>query len=269
MGLSTSLATCSAPALLLLFAWPAAAAARPTPLSDSLPQAPEPQLSAQQRQSEQEIRQEEKQRMLGVVPDFLTVNSGEAAPLTPRQKFQLNFRNALDPFTFVLAGLDAGVSQADDSFPGYGQGASGYAKRFGASYADTFDADLWGSAILPVLLHEDPRYFRKGTGSFLGRVLHAAASAVWCRRDNGRWGPNYAYVAGNFIAGGFSNLYYPASDRGAGLTAERAATVTAEGTISSEFFEFWPDIARHFHRHTPPAARLEQSPPHPAASPAP
>lgn len=110
---------------------------------------------------------------------------------------------------------------------------------------------MWGGAILPAWLQEDPRYFRKGSGSFGSRVLWAIGSTLWCRRDNGSWGPNYAYVGGNFIAGGISNFYYPASDRGAGLTAERAATVMAEGAVSSVFFEFWPDIQKHFRKKKP------------------
>lgn len=216
--------------------------------SSQSPAQASPAPASRRQRSARELKREEKQRILGVMPDFFTVNRQNVPPLSARQKFQLNFRNALDPFTFVLAGLDAGISQAQDAFPGYGQGLAGYGKRFGASYADTFDGDLWGSAILPVWLHEDPRYFRKGHGRFVSRVLFAAASTVWCRRDNGRWGPNYAYVGGNFIAGGISNIYYPASERGAGLTADRAAAVIAEGAVSAEFFEFWPNLQRRFAR---------------------
>lgn len=203
----------------------------------------------QQQRSEEELKKEEKQRILGVVPNFNTTNDQNAPPLTPKQKFDLDFHSSVDPFVFVFAGIDAAEEQAEDTFPEYGQGAEGYAKRFGASYADTFDGNLWGNAILPVLLHEDPRYFRKGTGSFMSRFLYSAATTVWSRRDNATWGPNYANVGGNFIAGGISNLYYPQSDRGFSLTVTRALTVTAEGSIGSEFVEFWPDISQHlFHK---------------------
>ncbi len=217
----------------------------------------------QHRQAEREVKQEEHQRLLRVAPNFETSYDQNAAPLSPAQKLELNFRTAFDPFTFVAAGLDAAISQGEDEFPEYGQGAAGYGKRFGASYADTFDGDLWGSAILPILFREDPRYFRRGTGSVMQRVLYSAAMTVWCRNDNGTWGPNYANVAGNFVAGGISNLYYPRSDRGLPLTVERALTVLAEGTIGSEFVEFWPDLsARLFHRRPriPPSAT--QTPPH-------
>ncbi len=210
----------------------------------------------QQDQAAQQLKQEEKQRILGVVPNFNTTDIQNAAPLTPKQKFQLDMKSSLDPFEFVAAGLDAADEQAEDSFPEYGQGMKGYAKRFGASYADAFDGGLWGNAILPIVMHEDPRYLRKGTGSFWSRFWYSAATTVWCKRDNGTWGPNYANVAGNFVAGGISNFYYPASDRGGLLTVERALTVTAEGTVGAEFVEFWPDVSHHlFHKKSmsPPA----------------
>ena len=196
------------------------------------------------QKANEELHRQEHQRILGVMPDFNVSNVRDAEPLTPAQTFQLAARSALDPFTFVAAGFDAGLSQWQNDFPGYGQGASGYAKRFGASYADSFDGTMIGNALFPVLLKEDPRYFRKGTGSFGSRFAHAMLSTVECRYDNGKWGPNFANVLGNFAAGGISNLYYPASDRGAVLTTERALTVSAEGAIGAVFVEFWPDISR-------------------------
>jgi hypothetical protein len=192
------------------------------------------------------LKREEKQRILGVVPNFNTVESAEQVPpLTPKQKFQLMFKSSTDPFIFVTAGFVAGIGQARDSNPGFGQGAQGYFKRYGASYADTVDGNLWGNAILPILFKEDPRYFRLGTGTYKRRFLYAISTTVWARRDNGTWGPNYANVLGNFISGGISNLYYPAADGGVEQTFTGAATVTAEGTIGAAFLEFWPDISRH------------------------
>jgi hypothetical protein len=144
------------------------------------------------------------------------------------------------------------MNQAEDNFPGYGQGASGYFKRFGASYADSVDGVFWGNAVYPVLLHEDPRYFRRGSRTFKSRFLYSVSTTVRARRDNGTWGFNYANVLGNFTAGGISNLYYPSTDRGFGLTMQGAATVTAEGAIGALFVEFWPDISRKlFHRKLP------------------
>lgn len=211
-----------------------------------------PQQSASQspkEKADEQLKQEERQRILGVIPNFTTTNIQDAAPLTPRQKFHLAFKSASDPFQLFAAGLAAGVNQAENEFPGYGQGAEGYFKRVGASYADSADGVLWGTAIYPILLHEDPRYFRRGSGSFKSRFLYSVSTTVVTKNDNGTWGPNYANILGNLTAGGISNLYYPSSDRGFGLTMQGAVTVTAEGALGSLFVEFWPDISRKlFHK---------------------
>lgn len=211
---------------------------------------------AKRQQAERELKQQEKQRILGVIPNFNTSNVQNAAPLSPAQKFRLAYKSALDPFEFVAAGALAGWGQAVNDNAGYGQGALGYAKRYGASYTDSADGVLWGNAIYPILLHEDPRYFRKGAGSVWGRIGYAVSTTVWTKNDNGTWGPNYANVLGNITAGGISNLYYPQANRGVGLTFEGAATVTAEGALGALGVEFWPDISRKiFHKRDgiPPA----------------
>ena len=216
------------------------------------PAAPTPQ--SQRDLAEQQLKQQEHQRILGVIPNFNTTNLQNAAPLSPKQKFRLAFRGAIDPFQFVAAGGVAGWGQAVNDNVGYGQGTEGYARRYGATYADSADGVLWGNAIFPSLLHEDPRYFRKGTGSFWGRFFYSVSTTVRTKDDNGKWGWNYANVLGNITAGGISNLYYPSSDRGILLTFEGAATVTAEGALGALGVEFWPDISRKlFHRrdHTP------------------
>ena len=218
------------------------------------PSAPVPQ--SQSDKAEQQLQQQERQRILGIIPNFNTSNIPDAVPLSPRQKFQLAFRDAIDPFEFFAAGALAGWGQAENDNAGYGQGAQGYGKRYGAAYADSADGVLWGNAIFPVLLHEDPRYFRKATGSFWGRFRHAVLTTVWTKNDNGTFGPNYANVLGNVVAGGISNLYYPSDNRGVGLTFEGAATVTAEGALGALGVEFWPDVSsRLFHKrnHVPPA----------------
>ena len=202
------------------------------------------QLSLQEDRAAEQVRQQEKQRIAGVVPNFNVSYNADAAPLSQKQKLHIALRTAIDPVSFGIAGFDAGFSQAENDFPGYGQGAQGYAKRFGASYADNFDGTLLGNAIFPILLKQDPRYFRRGTGSFSSRLFYSLSTTVWSKSDNGKWGPNYSNVLGNLAAGGISNLYYPASDRGAGLTFERGFTVTAYGAFGGVFNEFWPDIAK-------------------------
>ncbi|HEX3661430.1 MAG TPA: hypothetical protein VHU89_08355 [Acidobacteriaceae bacterium] len=240
--------------------------------ADDLPSAPQPQNTSSQqgsppaasgqnapaaqdgthRETEEErkerarreLEDQEKQRMLGVVPMFNVTSKADAAPLTPGQKFQLFFKSETDWYQFALTAVDGGISMAGDEYPSYGQGVEGFAKYWGAAYADTFDGNFWGNAVLTSWWHEDPRYFRMGHGPFLKRMAYSAATTVWCRRDSGKWGPNYANVAGNFIGGTISNLYYPANQRGVGLTFGRGASVTYEGIVGAEIAEFWPDIGQ-------------------------
>lgn len=204
--------------------------------------------------AQKELKQEEQQHLLGVVPTYNAVYSGQATPLNTKQKFDLAITGAITPYQFALTGIVAGIGQANDSFPEYGQGFEGYAKRYGAGYADYFDGQMIGNALLPVLLHQDPRYFRKGTGSFNKRLWWAAASTIRCKGDNGKWQPNVSNVLGNIAAGGISNAYYPASDRGVGLTFERGMVVTAEGAIGAVLLEFAPDIQKYVfrRRHSEP-----------------
>ncbi|MGA8593574.1 MAG: hypothetical protein WB676_02425 [Bryobacteraceae bacterium] len=201
---------------------------------------------SQSDKAAEQLKQQEHQRILGVIPNFNTSFVHDAAPLSPKQKFELVWKSTTDPFVFAAAAIDAGYSQLVNDYPGYHQGVEGYAKRFGASYADTVDGSLWGNAILPIILHQDPRYFRLGSGTIKHRLLYAMATTVMCKGDNGKWQPNYSNVLGNIVSGGISNLYYPASDRGVGLTFQRAFTVTAEGALGAIFVEFWPDISRKF-----------------------
>ncbi len=220
--------------------------------------APQPQSSSttatpqnggrEDQQAQTQLKQQEHQRVLGVMATFNTTRNREAVPLTPKQKFQLFYKSATDPWPFGLAAFVAGIDQAENSFPAYGQGVQGYAKRFGASYADYFTGNFFGNAVLTSVLREDPRYFQKGEGSTTSRVLWAASSTVWCKRDRGTWGLNYANVVGNLLGAAVSNLYYPAADRTVGGTFERGLTVSAEGIIGAEVIEFWPDIVRHHRR---------------------
>jgi hypothetical protein len=189
--------------------------------------------------AEEEIKIEEKQRVLGVIPNFYVSYDPNAVPLTSKQKFKLAWKTIVDPVTFVLVGGIAGVEQAQNDFSGYGQGAQGYGKRFGAGYADTITGTFIGSAILPSLLKQDPRYFYKGSGSKRSRILYAIANAVICKGDNGRWQPNYSNILGSLAAGGISNLYYPAQDHnGAGLTFENAALGIGASAAANLLQEF-------------------------------
>ena len=150
---------------------PQAATPVTSPASSPAVQATATDQKSQHAKAEEQLRQQEKQRILGVIPNFNTTDIQDAAPLSPGQKFRLAYRSAIDPFEFVAAGMLAGFGQATDNHAGYGQGFAGYSKRYGAAYADSADGVLWGNAVLPVLLHQDPRYFRMGHGSIKRRIL--------------------------------------------------------------------------------------------------
>jgi hypothetical protein len=186
-----------------------------------------------------QIKDQEKQRVFGFIPNFYVSYVPDAAPLAPRHKFALAWKSATDPVTFAAVGVVAGFDQAGDRWGAYGQGAQGYAKRFGASYGDVFAGTFIGSAILPSVLKQDPRYFYKGRGSKRSRILYALANSVICKGDNGHWQPNYSSIAGNLAAGGISNLYYPANDRnGIGTVVTTALIRLGETAIANIFQEF-------------------------------
>ncbi|HEX4310129.1 MAG TPA: carboxypeptidase-like regulatory domain-containing protein [Acidobacteriaceae bacterium] len=167
--------------------------------------------------AEEEVHLEESQRVLGIVPNFYSSYDWNAPPLSAKQKFQLAFRSEMDPMTFAGAAAVAGAEEYRGIYPGYGTGFSGFGKRFAAQYANDFDSKMIGSAVLPSLLHQDPRYFYKGTGTVRSRALYAIRSAFICRGDNGREEFDYSHILGDFSTGAMSNIYYPEANEGAGL----------------------------------------------------
>lgn len=186
-----------------------------------------------------QIEDQEKQRVLGFIPNFYVSYVPDAVPLTAKQKFRLAWKSSSDPVTFVGVGSLAGTYQATNRWSSYGQGAQGFAKRYGAVYAGVFSGTFIGSAILPSVLKQDPRYFYRGKGTKGSRLLYAISSAFICKGDNGRWQPNYSNVAGDFATGGVSYLYYPARDRhGTNLLFSTALVRLGETTIASIFQEF-------------------------------
>ena len=221
----------------------------------------------------EELKLEEKQRMAGVIPNFNTVNNGKAEPITPGQKFHLFFKGAFDPYQFALAGLDAGIGQAENSNPGYYQGLKGYGRRYGANYGDNFSGNFFGNAVLPSLFHQDPRYFRLGHGSILHRALYSISTSVRTRGDNGNWQPAYSNLLGNLIGASISNLYYPDGDVGLYPTLRRALSITYQGTAGGLLQEFYPDAVRKYKNHkarkAAAAAAADGITPIPPAQPAP
>ena len=188
--------------------------------------------------AQEQVKAAEQQRALGIVPNFYSSYIWDAAPLNTRQKFDLALHASLDPVEFLGTAAVAGVEQATNTYSGYGKGAQGYAKRYGAAYTDDLLGRMIGSAILPSLLHQDPRYFYRGSGTVRSRVAYALSRAVITRGDNGSQQPNYSRVLGNFAAGGISNLYHPASDRGLGLTMSNGLIETAGSAVDNLIREF-------------------------------
>jgi hypothetical protein len=197
------------------------------------------QVTATQTEiAEAQINQEEKQRVLGVFPNFYVSYDPNPVPLSPGQKLELAARTLIDPVNFVLNGITAGVQQANNTY-NWGQGAQGYGKRYAAAYGTFLDGTLIGSAGLPILLKQDPRYFYKGTGSNVSRAGYAIAAAVICKGDNHHWQFNYSAIIGGLAAGAISNFYYPASNRaGLGLTFEGAAIGTGMAAVANLLQEF-------------------------------
>jgi len=189
--------------------------------------------------AQEQIKEQEKQRVLGIIPNFFVSYVPGAAPLAPKQKFELAWKSTIDPFTFVGVAALAGVQQATDDFEGYGQGMQGYSKRFGAAYADVVSGTFIGSAILPSLLKQDPRYFYKGTGGTRSRLQYALANTVICKGDNKRWQPNYSGIGGAFATSGISYLYYPAADRDAmNLVLQNSLIRIGETALANVLQEF-------------------------------
>jgi hypothetical protein len=186
----------------------------------------------------EQFKIQETQRVWGILPNFYVTYNADAEPLTAKRKFALALRVSGDPVTIAGVALVSGAKQASNS-PNFGQGAKGYGERFGAVAADGFTDIMVGGAILPTLLHQDPRYFYQGTGTTGSRIRHAVLSPFWARYDNARWGPNYSSLGGDLASSALANLYYPKSNRGVGLVFGNFAIGTAErvgASLAQEFF---------------------------------
>lgn len=185
----------------------------------------------------EQVKIEETQRVFGIIPNFYVVYDPSPAPLTTKLKFRLALKTSTDVVTVLGVGVLAGINQAGDT-PNYRQGWTGYGERFGAAAGDGFSDIMLGGAILPSLLHQDPRYYYQGTGTNKSRALHALSSPFVCRGDNGRLQFNYSSIGGDLGSSALSNLYYPASNRGAGLVFQNFFLSTGERMLSSLVQEF-------------------------------
>jgi hypothetical protein len=203
-----------------------------------------------------QVHLQEKQRILGVVPNFYTTYLWDSAPLTPKLKFKLALRAEIDPIEFVVDAGVAGAEQYHNTYPGYGGGWQGYGKRFGSAYADSAIGAMLGRALFPIWFHQDPRYFYRGTGSWSSRTMYAVAQTVVARGDNGAMQPNYSHVLGNFATAGIANIYRAPSDRTFDLTMRDALVETAGNAVGNVLREF---ISRPFTSNVPKFANGKKS----------
>jgi hypothetical protein len=193
---------------------------------------------SKEKLSEQQVQIAVNQRVGGVIPNFYSTYDWNAPPMQAKQKFQLSIRSLIDPVSFLTVAGIAGAEQYKNVFPAYGGGIEGYGKRYGAALANHVSGNLLGRAVYPSIFHQDPRYFYKGKGSIRSRALYAISAAVITRGDDGRWKPNYSHVLGTFSAAAISNLYYPASDRGASLVVFNGLAGTGADAVSNLIREF-------------------------------
>jgi hypothetical protein len=189
-------------------------------------------------------------RMFGVLPNYRTVeDTGDVEPLTTRRKFYIASKDSFDYPIYFLSGVFAGISQLDNQNPSFGQGLKGYGKRYGTAYVDQILGNMMTEAIVPTLLHEDPRYFRRGTGGKWGRTAYALTRIFVTRTDAGLNRINTSELLGNSMAVAISNAYYPAT-RNAADNLEKLALQCGTDALSNMLKEFWPDVKRKLHsRH--------------------
>jgi len=214
----------------------------------TLPDAPEPQQwRAGQSSGMSEYRQH---HIMWVIPNYRSdEGAAEFHPLMPDQKFKLAFDDSFDPTAFLVAGVFAGSSMAQDQYRSFGQGAKGFSKYYGGAFADQAIGNVMTEGIFPTFLHQDPRYFTKGKGGFLKRTGYAVSREFITRNDDGRNHFNTSELLGNAVAAGISNLYYPAADRSLGKTINKWGQQISLDTSFNIMKEFWPDVRRKFFGH--------------------
>jgi hypothetical protein len=203
----------------------------------------------------EEVKEQEHQRVLGFIPNFYVTYLPDAAPLTTKLKFQLTWKSSTDPVTILGTAFLAGLQQAGDQYPEFGQGAQGYGKRFGADYVDVVVSTFLSGAVLPSLLKQDPRYFYKGTGSTRSRIWRAVSNSVMCKGDNGRRQINYSNIAGVFAGAAISSTYYPTENHASTILSNGFVRL-GESSLAGIFQEF---VFRNLTRHKPISASAQSS----------
>ena len=216
-------------------------------VTSALPDSPNPQPKAidSMAQQKSEAHRFSKNHILWVIPNYRSEeDSADIRSLTPPQKMKVAFDDSFDPSAFLVAGVFAGVSMAQNQYSAFGHGAQAFGKYYGGAFADQAIGNIMTECLFPIALHQDPRYFVKGTGGFWRRTAYAMSREVVTRADNGHSQFNVSEIAGNGVAAGISNLYYPAADRSLGNTLDKWGQQLALDTFFNVTKEFWPDV-RH------------------------
>jgi hypothetical protein len=187
--------------------------------------------------------------MFYVMPNYLTVDGqAQVPPVSWKEKFAMAAKGSFDPYEFTIVGIVAGIRQADNSSPAFGQGMKGYAKRYGAAFADQVDGNVMVGGVYPTILKIDPRYFRLGRGSFVHRFGYAIDRIFIARKDSGGNMFNIPEFAGNATAIAISNVYYPAADRSWSSSLSDWGTQMGLDAFGNELKEFWPDVHGYLQR---------------------
>jgi hypothetical protein len=185
----------------------------------------------------EEIKEQEHQRVLGIIPNFYVSYRPDAVPLTTKFKYRLAWKSSTDIVTIAGVAFLAGLQQAGDQYSEYGQGAQGYGKRLGAEYGDAFASTFLSGAVFPSLFKQDPRYFYRGTGSTKKRILYALSNSVWCKGDNGRWQVNYSNMAGVVSGAALASTYYPSKNQGMNILSNSLVRM-GESSLAGVVQEF-------------------------------
>jgi hypothetical protein len=206
--------------------------------TDTIPRAPN--TGSQQNAAVKEMHP----RLFWIMPTYAVSNNKSPVPLSSREKFRLFLKNSTDPYTIGYTAFQAGIQQANNDLPGYGQGAAGYGKRLGAGLADETSAGFFQAYLFASLLRQDPRYFRQGSGPLYNRLAHAVIRPIVTRNDSGGRTFNWSGLLGGIAASSLSNAYYPAGDRGVAPTFHRVAMGIPFSIIDHLVDEFGPDLQK-------------------------
>jgi hypothetical protein len=221
--------------------------------AEAIPDAPEPAQQANsatpttQPAANTSMEGKQTKRILGIIPNFRSVSvNAKLPPMSFKDKFIGATEDSFDYSSFIFAGGLAGVSMAENSTPQFRQGAAGYGRYYWHTLADQSDENYWVEFILPVALHQDPRYYTLGSGGVLKRTAYSFSRILITRQDDGSSSVNYSEIIGAGSAAGISALYYPGAERDWTKVGQRWLTNVSLDGATFIFKEFWPDINNKF-----------------------